>query len=199
MKLLTVYLFRVVAVMAVTVIAGCAVTIITKDIPQLQTGSPLKSINPKRFAFKEFKDIRGTEPSLVGEVRARKFYLDMPPVTVSATAIERELERNGHTCVVDTPQPKADFIIEGTVYKYWLREVFIYNKVKIVGNVGVKLIVSSVYDEKIVMTKSYEGEYYLSSGFAVPPSSWVAILNQALLEMVKEISTDPELIAFIEK
>ncbi len=199
MKLLTVYLFRVVAVMAVTVIiAGCAVTIITKDIPQLQTGSPLKSINPERFAFKEFKDIRGTEPSLVGEVRARKFYLDMPPVTVLATAIERELERNGHTCVVDTPQPKADFIIEGTVYKYWLREVFIYNKVKIVGNVAVKLIVSSVSDEKKVMTKSYEGEYYLSNGF-VPPSSWVEILNQALLEMVKEISTDPELIAFIEK
>lgn len=202
MKLFAVYLFRFVAVMAVTVIiAGCAMTmtIKTKDIPQLQTGSPLKSINPKRFAFKEFKDIRGREPSLVGKIKALEFNLDMPAATVLAAAIKRELERNGHACVADTPESKANFIIEGAVYKYWLKEDASFSAATIIGNVAVKLTVSSVSDEKKVMTKSYEGEYYLSAGFGVRPGSCDAVLNQALLGMVKEISTDPELIAFIEK
>ena len=203
MKPFRVHLFRFVAVMAVTVIiAGCVTTIKTKDIQQLQTGSPLKSINPKIFAFKEFKDIRGTEPSLVWKLGGRDVILDMPAATVVATAIKRELERNGHTCVMDTPESKANFVIEGAVYKYLLRADSGFFTTKIIGNVAVKLTVSAVSDVKKVLTKSYEGEYYLSSNNSNPVptlNSWVAISNQALLEMVKEISTDSELIEFLEK
>lgn len=199
MKLYSVYLFRFVAVMAVTVIiAGCVTTIKTKDIQQLQTGSPLKSINPKIFAFKEFKDIRGTEPSLVSKLGGRDVILDMPAATVVATAIKRELERNGHTCVMDTPESKANFVIEGVVFKYWFA---LNNKVLFVkgtGNVAVKLTISAISDNKKVLTKSYEGEYQLSSG---RPLKYICkeTLNQALLAMIKEISTDPELIAFLER
>ncbi len=199
MKLLTVYLSRVVAVMAVSVIiAGCAITIKTDDIQQLQSGSPLKSINPKIFAFKEFKDIRGLKPSYVGTIRFSKINLDVPTATVVATAIKRELERNGHVCVVDKPGSKANFVIEGVVYKYWIREDSSFFTVKIIGDVAIKLTVSAVANDKNVLIRNYAGEYYLSSGFGVPRNSWEAISNQALLEMVKEISTDPEFIGFIE-
>ncbi len=199
MKPFRVYLFRVIAVMVLTVIiAGCTITINTKNIQQLQTGSPLKSINAKIFAFKEFKDIRMKEPLLVGEKKHREINLDMPAATVVATAIKRELERNGHICVIDKPESKANFVVEGAVYKYWVRGESSFFTAKVIGNVAVKLTVSALSDAKKVLTKNYEGEYYLSSGFAISWDSMIAISNQALLGMVKEISTDSELISFLE-
>ena len=199
MKPFRVHLFRFAAVMAIPImLAGCTQTIRSAAIPLLQTGSPLKGIKPKTFAFKEFKDIRGTEPSLVSRDGGFDIILDMPAVTVVATAIKRELERNGHTCVMDTPESKANFVIEGAVYKYWFTFNHSVFSVKGTGNVAVKLTISAVSPNRGVLAKNYEGEYNLTSG---RPPKYICeeILNQALLAMIKEISTDPELIAFIEK
>jgi uncharacterized lipoprotein YajG len=201
LKSTSLYLFRYVIVIAVFfMLIGCSYTMKISDLPQLQIGSPLKSISSKTFAFKEFKDTRvGDNPLVMLNVHGDKLTLEQPPAIMVATAIKRELERNGHVCVMDLPQTKSDFIIEGTVYRCWLREDRDLFKGKITGDVAVKLTICSVSDEKKVLTKNYAGEYYLSSGFGIPSSSWMAILNEALLEMIKEISTDPELIGFIEK
>jgi hypothetical protein len=113
------YLFRLAVVLAVPVLSiGCTYTLKSDEIPTLQTGSPLRGIVPKTFAFRKFKDARLiNDPFLVGvEYNRGKMKLDQPVATVVATAVRKELERNGHTCVVDSPQLKSDFVIEGTVY-----------------------------------------------------------------------------------
>jgi len=199
MKTFRVSLFRFIAVTAIVIMfAGCTHTIKSSEIPLLQTGSPLKGIKPKTFAFKEFRDARGTDASLVGQVEASKLRLDQPAATVVATAIKKELERSGHTCLVDSPEVKANFVIEGVVFKYWFALNSKVFSVKGTGNVAVKLTISAISDDKKVLTKSYEGEYQLSRG-GLSKYLWEEILNQALLTMIKEISTDPELIAFLGK
>jgi hypothetical protein len=194
MKPFRVYLFRFVGVITVSLLLeGCMLCIKSEDIPTLATGSPLKSVRPKTFVFKEFKDVRGTDVYLVGIVK-----LDSPASTIVSMSIRKELERNGHKCIVDSPQSKPDFIIEGTVYKYWLTHSIRFASDRYTGNVAVKLTVSRSSIDTDVLAKTYEGEYRRDLVIG-GPSRVKGVLNQALLAMLKEISTDPELIAFLEK
>jgi hypothetical protein len=184
--------------------AGCAHTIRSADIPLLQTGSPLKGIKPKTFAFKEFRDARVIGSLWVGEIGALKQKIDQPVAVVVGMAIRKELERNGHICIDYSPQSKSDFIIEGTVFKYWFYverggTASVLTS-RFVGNVAVKLTVSNTSPDKGVLIKSYEGES-LTDIFMAHPRGKAALvtLSQAQLAMVKEISTDSELIEFLEK
>ncbi len=204
MKPYSVYLFRFAAVMVIVVMfMGCThtITIRSADIPLLQTGSPLKGIKPKTFAFKEFRDIRGTDALWVGKIGDYEQKLDQPVAAVVAMAIRKELERNGHICIDYSLQSKADFIIEGTLYKYrlYFQRVTLFTS-RFIGNVVVKLTISNTSPDKGVLIKSYQGESQIESGagFATGGKPLVT-LSQAQLAMVKEISTDSELIEFIEK
>lgn len=199
MKPYNVFFPKIVLLMIIAIMfAGCSYTMKTNDIPQLQTGSPLKSLDPKIFAFKKFETI-GIDDSLVMLKKgAHKLTLEEPPAIMVATAIKKELERNGHTCIEYSPQLKADFIVEGTVYKYYLYQEMSLTTLKVIANTAAKLTISSVSSDMQPLIKNYEGEYHVS-GIMVPSNIWKDILAQALLNMVKEISIDPELIAFLEK
>jgi hypothetical protein len=48
----------------------------------------------------------------------------------------------------------------------------------------------------VMMTKSYEGD---ATTRRIPGNRWKVILNQALLRMLKEFSTDLDLVEFLEK
>jgi hypothetical protein len=183
-------------------LGGCTIhkTIKSTDIiPQLQTGSPLKSISPKVFLFKEFKDIRGNDPFFVMKIDFNETKLDQTASSVIIRAIAGEFERNGHKCIMGKQPSKSDFIIEGTVYKFGLLIGSGVSGVKMTGNVALKLTISSASGEVRVLTKNYEGEYYFSSAMGVPYWKWKDILKQATHDMIKEISTDSELLEFLEK
>ena len=177
----------------VVLLFGCTHVLKTTDIPTLQAGSPLKSVGSKTIAFKEFNDIRGgNDPLVVMVAKPHKFMVDQPPATLVAMELRKELERNGHTCITYTPQAKADFIVEGTVYKFSVSQrppVFI-------GNVGVKLTVSRAPADSKVLIKSYQGEGRAKSATY---SGWRPALTQANQAMIKEISTDTELVDFLQK
>ena len=197
------YLFnlsRLVVAMAVSfAFAGCTIThtIKSTDLPQLQAVSLLKSVRPKIFAFKEFKDIRGTDARWVARAGIHEFMLDQPVAFVVAMAIRKELERNGHTCVDYTQQIKADFIVEGTVYKHGIRPVAGFFTARMIGDAAVKLIISNTSTDKGILTRTYQGEGFIESGApgGIRPRD---ILSQMQLAMVKEMSTDSELIDFLE-
>jgi len=210
MKPYDVYLFRVAAVIVIPLIfLGCAHGVLNSAylLPE-PTGSPLKNISPKTFAFKEFSDAReDADPLFVfgdnkprNDVKWKMGPLEQPPATIVATAIKREFEMNGHTCVADTPS--SDFIIEGSLQKYKVVGTgSSYFQQKFRTEVAVKLTVTSVSDTKRVFTKNYEGEYagVIGAVGSGGLGNLIPLLKAALFEMVKEISTDPELIAFIEK
>jgi len=188
------YLLRLAAVVTVSVmLAGCThIYMKSSEMSVLHSGSPLKGVNPKIFAFKDFRDVRGKDPDpyLVTVMRTHKYRLDQPKTTFVAIAIRKELERNGHTCIAYSAQSKSDFIIEGSLYTFGVyqdRRGWLGGE----ATVAVKLTVTPVPPKEELLTKTYEGEGKADGGKNA--------LDQALLAMVKEISTDPEPIAFLEK
>jgi hypothetical protein len=183
MKSHNIYLTRLVAVLALAILlVGCTQTLKSKKISGLKTGSPLKGIAPKIFAFKEFRDVRQVDPYRLSEFNRIK--LDKPLADLIAMVIRKELERNGHTCITYSAQSKADFIIEGSVYK----PVYIFD-----ATAGVKLTIYPVSSEKRVFIKAYGSAGIGHAGDLKEQVDWL------LLPLVKEMSTDPELIAFLEK
>ncbi|MFH1769642.1 MAG: YajG family lipoprotein [Parcubacteria group bacterium] len=185
-------------ILALTImLIGCSV-IKSADIPKLQTGSPLKSISPKVFAFKEFKDIRGTDPHFLWHVGVRDFTLDQPIAKVVAEAIKQEFERNGHRCIDYAPQSKADYTIEGTVYKYSLLFNISFVTTELIASTAVKLTVSHTSPNKGIFSHNYEYESRRSDTTGGPQSQ-IDIMVQALPSLVKEISTDQKLVEFLQK
>ena len=68
MKFNRISLLRFMGIMVLFFVsAGCATNYTIKglDIPQMQTGSLLKGVSPKIFAFKGFKDVRWGDSYLV--------------------------------------------------------------------------------------------------------------------------------------
>ena len=160
----------------------------SSEISVLHSGSPLKGLSPKIFAFKDFRDDRGkdADPYLVAVNGIHKYRLGEPKTTFAVAAIRKELERNGHTCIMYSPQSKSDFIIEGSLYKFG-----VYSDPRYPLTVAVKLTVIPAPPKEELLTKTYEGES--------DAPIFKECLNQALLAMVKEMSTDTDLIAFLEK
>jgi hypothetical protein len=170
-------------------ILGCTYTLKSSEIPSLQVGSPLKGVPPAVLAFKEFREVTGRGQNL-GTFGRKTVSLDQPPAAVVSGAVKREFERNGHRCVVNPDQPGVDFVVEGTVYKYDLSMdpgLFV-NRFN--GIVGTKLIVRSNRSEEKEFAKNYEGRSQGTTFRAV---------NDALVEMVKEVSRDTELVEFIRR
>jgi uncharacterized lipoprotein YajG len=196
-------------------LSGCGMThtIKTSDIPLLQTGSPLKGVKSRTFAFKNFKDGRGVGSHLVFArwdqrspviVEERIMTLDQPVAVVVAKAIRDELERNGHKGFQYSSEKNQDFIVEGSIYKFWLSTDHSLLSEKATGDVAVKLTITNTLDERLVLIKRYEGEYSLSGGFIGKEDTATLkehenILIKALLGMLREISIDPELVEFIGK
>ena len=200
-------LFIVKSVCLLIFLSGCTSAAIKRsEVPSLGVGSPLISVGPRTFVVRNFTNVTNVKPgvftdmdSLVGQVT-----LDDPVEVIVADAIRKELERNGLIGVADGSTPGGDFIIAGTVYKYeFLRNVPMvigkYSKNEDRGTVAVKLTVSRASDPNTVFIKNYEGEYPYTEGMIEGFQIVVDIMNKALLEMVKKVSMDEELVAFLKK
>ena len=198
MKVNRSYLFGIVSLIIILFLfTGCTHVWNITETPFLQMGSPLRSIEPKTFAFKDFQDIRGVEdPSLMLKMGVHTHLLDQPPAIFIAERIKKEFERNGHRCIDASSQAKADFIVDGKIHKFsvmfrmglWSNQWF--------ANTGVKLTINREPSESGVFVKSYEGEY---TGTSSSGPLFVEASGQAVLSMLKDISTDSELIEFIKK
>lgn len=191
------YPHSIIALMvAILLVTGCTHTFKTSDINILQTGSPLRGVPSRTFAFKEFRDTRNVnDPAWVAEVGVHTLVLDQPITTSVANLIRKELERNGHKCVTFSSDVKADFIVEGTIYNFAYRvqqRLFFTNQT---ANTGVRIMISCIPTEKGFFTKPYGGTYTTDGGL----EAWKNSLNQALVAMIKAMSTDTELIEFIKK
>jgi hypothetical protein len=179
-------------IVLIVMLMGCTHTIKSSEFATLQSGTPLINIKARTFALKEFRDVRGTtDPSQLEAL----WHLDQPPSVAVRTAIKKELERNGHLCIDYSPEAKADFIIDGAVYKHSIRLGRSFG-----ANVAVKLTVSKFANDKAIFTKTYEGEYDASPHFG----TWLGdefkhTLSSAYLAMLKEMATDADLLEFLEK
>jgi hypothetical protein len=171
----------------------------TSDMPGLQAGSPLKSIGSKTFMINEFKDISlriSDDPLVIKKAGVHTWKLEQPPETVVASVVRKELERNGHKCIAPSSAKKADYIIDGTIFKFYptfLPQAF---SIRYISEIAVKLTVSRIPASSGVFVKQYQGTYDAEEGHVAYLTKPV---QQTLLNMIKEISTDQDLIEFLQK
>ena len=186
------------------VLSGCTtIHFLNTEIPLFRIGSPIRDIPEKTFSFNDFQDQRDTD-EVHRKWGAHRYKLDRPATEVVSSAIKQGLERNGHRCANFSAFSNFDFIVQGTLTKYWIS----YPKTTspdTVANVIVQLTISTSNDnEKEEYTKKYEGEYRQkgkiawSGGYDYKGVIFSEMLKQALIRMVDEILADNELIAFIE-
>jgi hypothetical protein len=173
-------------------LSGCTWTIVTAKQAPLQTGSALKLVKPLKVCIKDFQDMRGMQKDVVHY----NFKLDKPIATWVHDTIQREFERNGHTCLKPDKEGEADIVVEGLVYRYSIDfQVGIYMS-KMVSNVGVKMSIKAVRDPNHVFTKKYDGNSFVNS-MSMPLETVSEGQNEALLNMVKDFTTDQELLDFL--
>ena len=136
MKPKCIYFFRsAILVVLSLLLVGCSKNIKSNEMNQLQVGSPLSELSPKTFAIKEFVDVRGIDPQLIGP----RIHVDQPVSKIITTAISKEFERNGHRVLLYSSESKADYIIDGTIYKFFIKGGLSGMGVEYIGNVAVKI------------------------------------------------------------
>ncbi len=181
-------------------LSGCSTTVIkTAEQPPLQTGSALRSLKPLKLCLKDFQDLRGTEPDVIFDVAGKKYQLDKPVATWVRDSIRREFERNGHTCVGPEREKEANVVIDGSVYQYSLDVAFFgIATSRFTGNVGAKISATAPNAPAVPFAKKYDGSFYASSR-RMTIDTVIKIQNEALLAMIKELTSDQEFLDFLKR
>lgn len=186
-------------------LTGCSIThVLNIDMSPLQTGSPLREVPSKTFLFYEFEDVRATD-EVMNNWGAHHYQLDKSAGIVVGESIRQEFERNGHKCVSASSQSNIDYIVKGKISKYWFRWIK-HEPRKTVTTLVVELTVSDPNaNSKRVYSKTYEGDYRFTghksynAGYDYQGKVFTQLLKRALMQIVIEISTDSDLIEFLEK
>jgi uncharacterized lipoprotein YajG len=167
-----------------------------KDIPSLQTTTPLTSPRSQSFILHSFADQQILASPVILQVAFNKLTLEESPAAMTTAALQRELERTGHRPIQDGQQSKGDFLIEGTVTQCSLRRDIGNSLTTITANVEMAVTVRSATGGKKVFAKRYRG-YHFANGQDLPPKIWKDVLGQAIADSVKNLSMDRDLAAFI--
>lgn len=183
-------------IVVLTVLSGCSATMSAKDIPSLQTPSPLTGSRSQSFALHPFNDQQNMASPVILQVAFNKLTLEESPAAMTTAALRRELERTGHRPIQDGQPSKGDFLIEGTVTQCSLRRDIGNSLTTITGNVEMAITVRPVAGGKKTFTKRYRG-YHFINGPDLPPKIWKEVLSQAIAESITRLSMDRDLAAFI--
>ena len=85
------------------------------------------------------------------------------------------------------------------MYQYCVEARFVgVSSSRLTGNVGVELSVTASKDPKSRFTKKYDGTFY-NDKFGFTVANVIEIQNQALLSMIKELTSDTELLDFLRR
>jgi hypothetical protein len=192
------YLYGFIPIIVLIQLVGCTHIWNITETPLLQMGSPMGSVEPKTFAFKDFQDLRRFEdPAIIMELGGHTHKIDQTPAAFVADRIKKEFERNGHKCVDASSQTKADFIVDGVIYRFSVTFDRKFTGNEWFANAGVKLTINRVPTGSGIFLKSYQGEYQAMQYLGGP--KFAESLGMATQRMFKDISTDPELIEFLKK
>lgn len=175
---------------------GCSAAMNSKDVPLLQTTSPLRSPRPQSFVLHPFNDQQNMASPVILQVAFNKLTLQESPAAMMTHAVQQELERTGHRPIQDGGQSRGDFLIEGTVTRCSLHRTVVNSLTTITGDVEMTITVRPATGGKQAFTKLYRG-YHFANGPDLPPKVWKEVLGQAIAASVKSMSMDRDLAVFI--
>lgn len=176
--------------------AGCSVTMTARDVPSVQSASPLNSTRSQAFVLHPFVDQQSRTSPVMLQVAFNKLTLEESPAAMTTSAVQREFERTGHRSIQDGQQSKGDFLIEGTVTQWSLRRDIVNTLTTVTGEVEMTITVRPATGGKKSLTKRYRG-YHYANGPDLPPKVWRDVMGQAIASTVTSMSMDRDLAAFI--
>lgn len=177
-------------------LSACQFAMKTENFYGLQTGSPLKSVSPTNFIIHPFEDTREEEASTIRSFNVNR-KTDKPIAKVVEDAIKKELQRNGHKFLESSSTDNKAIVIEGTVYQFSLASTPGILYMTLSGDVAVKITAYPSNQPDNMFIKKYKGHY--SGEWIAPRQKEPLVMNEALLEMISEFTTDEEFIMFLNK
>lgn len=188
-----------------SVIASCSGVIKMEKIPELEGGSPLGGIKPVTFTINHFKNAADDE-GIVGIPGGAlpKYKTDRQVNDIVRQAIINELIRNGHRVLPPEDSSKANVVIDGTVWQYWAsfkphKTILMLSSVNhVIGSVKADITVR-FSDSGTILTKSYNGTADLETAKAFTKGNCESALNEALLNMLKDFTMDPDFLDGLNK
>ena len=163
-----------------------------ETIPELKVGSPLSGVKPVTFYVKRFGDEVGEMIEVIPVGHAKGFIkIDIPANQLFSQAIANELKRNGHTVFLYENDGKADIIVDGVAKKYLIEFPISTFHSRNTGYAEAEITLIKISDATESMSKLYRGSFDCRTVDRT-------CLYETLLDMVKDFSTDPDLLEFVK-
>ena len=114
---------------------------------------------------------------------------ERPVSAIVRDAIAAEFAANGHRI-----GESADLLVSGTVTTFWFELTPHFSTLEFSGTVAADLTVSDAKTGQALVTRSYQGNYTDKSMVGYE-GTWQRVMNTALERMVRDIASDPRLLA----
>ena len=156
-----------------------------KNLPGLKAESPLSKIKSLTFVIYDLEDAR---PHFSSQVEI----FNPKPTEIIKEAITNELMRNGHKVLNMADANRADVMIHGDVRCF---NFDFYHK-PYVFNIETKLAITTNYNSDNPLIKVYRGKVEFKATFVNKRREFASI---ALLEMIKEFTSDPNFLDVLQE
>ncbi len=163
---------------------------------ELKTGSPLRALDSLTFRINTFSDKRLQQGNKIGRLRGKTIISDTPIPQIVYETLITELRRNGHQVVGSNDIRQPDAVIDGAVLFYWLefRDVNVFT-VEAIGTVKVDLSLRTPScSNRSIEPMTYTGTYNLRSHMGITAGGMQGVLEEALLNVIKDFTTDPRVL-----
>jgi uncharacterized lipoprotein YajG len=184
-------------------------TIQITPVQQVVPESPLSTTSAAKIKVYNFLDARqgNLDPYLIGHSLGGKFltgdakaaqsvYNERPVFEIVTEAVKSEFTRNGYKIV----QENEDFSVKGRIDQFWVKTPFAMMglTVDVVGEVTLTMEVSRP-GQKVVNTLGPFNGRQVERAMFPGPENFKRVLTGALMDAIREMSSDPNLINVLTK
>jgi uncharacterized lipoprotein YajG len=193
--------FAIVALAALA-LGGCASRkILDVGLKPTDTGhGPLASAPPVTVRVGALADKR-PEPERIGYTknafggRSADIVTGRPVPAIVRDAIVAEFAASGHRV-----EQEADILVSGTVSAFWFElSTAGGGSFELTADIGADLTLTDSASARPLLTRAYRGHYVEKTAVRALEGAWQRVLNTALQRMVREIASDPGLLAALRE
>lgn len=192
-------MIRAWSLLAVLIVGGCAAVSLDVSYPETAASKgPLSAVGTRQIAIAPLADKR-PETHRIGYKQGAfgtRIDLDTPkPVPdIVREALVVELTQNG----VEIVATSTDVVLSGDVQAFWIVSQLGLFTIDIISTVTVELTVTDAATGRVLVRRPYEGSYSERAMTAMH-ERWERVMLTALERMIREVSTDPDLVQALRK
>jgi uncharacterized lipoprotein YajG len=187
--------------LAALALGGCASSkILDVGLKPTDAGhGPLGSAPPVTVRVADLADTR-PEPQRIGYTknafggRSADLVTGRPVTIIVRDAIVAEFAASGHRVNQD-----GEILVSGTVTAFWFELGTAGGLFELTADVGADLTLSDGPEGRLLLTRAYRGHYAEKTTAGALESTWQRVMNTALQRMVREIASDPGLLAALRE